>query len=339
MTPSESGVPAPAVRASFRDLVRRAEAGRLWMYEAVPPRQDMPPEKRLKRVKRIREALGSLTERLCAFFVPDIDPQETGFGERKSADATWLDARDYAEAIRKKLKGVEAVVCRSSVRFAEDEQRAWLRASWEKRFRSVVAIGGDSRRRRFAGPSPERFARIVGELREAEGLDFAVGGICLPQRGMMNRYGDPAFRPDPELEPARMAEKSAQGVEFFMMQILYDAADALRVLDRYGRSCRERGMRPARVFIGVAPITCPQDVDFLGYLGVHLPPQALAAIGSDAAKMGERSIGYTVDMMRAVTAGLDAGLGVPVDVCIECTSPRNLGASVDLLGRLMGALG
>ncbi len=339
MIQPEPGTPAPAVRAPFRERIRQPSGARLWMYEAVPPREDMPPEKRLKRVRRIREALGSLTAKLSAFFVPDIDPQETGFGERKTANAQWLDARDYAELIRRKIKGIETVICRSSVRHDEITQRAWLHESWDKKFRSVVAIGGDSRTKRFDGPTPEAFARLVADLRAAGRIDFAVGGICLPQRGMVNRYDDPAFRPDPDFEPRRMCEKNAQGVEYFMMQILYDAEDALRVLERYGRMCREQGRAPAPVFCGVAPVTTPQDLEFLKYLGVHLPPRALEAIGADPETMGERSVAYTVKTMREIVERLDPRLGVPVGGCIECTSPRNLAASVDLLGRLLDELG
>ncbi len=334
-----SGPPRPAVAPhGFGDRVRGEEAGRLWMYEAVPPRQDLPAEKVLKRVRRIQEALGGLSERLCAYFVPDIDPNETGFGERPEAPTDWMDARTYAELLQEKLGG-ETVICRSSVAHAEPAHVTWLHECWEKHFHAVVAVGGDSRRKSFPGPTPERFAELARDLRGEHAVNLAVGGICLPQRGMVDRYGEASFQPDPLLEPRRMLAKNAQGVEFFMMQIQFEATDALRVAEGYGRLCAEQGRRPHRIFVGLAPVTDPRDLDFMKYLGVNLPPAALERIGTDPATMGERSISYVVDVMRQVQDRLNPALRVPLDVCIECTAPRNVNAAADLLGRLIESAG
>lgn len=332
--PATVGVERGA-RPAFRDRVRGAGAERLWLYEAVPPREGLTPEKVQQRLQRIEDALGGLRARLAAFFIPDIDPQEVGFGTKPTPDTTWLDARAYAELLRRHLGDAETVICRSSVGHSEERHHGWLQESWAQRFHALVAVGGDTRQKAYAGPSPERFAELVGGLRAARGMDFAIGGICLPQRGMVNRYADASFQPDPDLEPRRMLEKNALGVEFFMMQIQFDAEDALRVMRRYTRACREQGRPASRVFCGLAPVTAPRDWDFMRYLGVNVPPAVQAEIGDDPATMGARSIEHITRMMRAVNERLDAEAAGRIDVCIECTAPRNVNAAADLLGRLL----
>jgi hypothetical protein len=177
----------------------------------------------------------------------------------------------------------------------------------------VVLVGGSSSRIRYPGPAVEEADRAVAPLVGPFG--GTVGNIAIPQRSG---------------EAARMLRKTQAGASFLTTQLLFDAGDTIDAIREYGRLCRSAGVEPATIVLSFAPLGDEDDLEFVRWLGAHLPEAVEQALLQDEQALSRRSVELALSVWTEVEAATSA-VDVPLGVSVEQVSARNLTAVQDLL--------
>ena len=131
-------------------------------------------------------------------------------------------------------------------------------------------------------------------------------------------------------EPARMLAKIRAGAEFFLSQIYYDADSMAATITAYGRTCRQSGIKPARLFLSLVPVISPPTARLMAKVinpGRRLPEPA-AAIPAGA--VGPSTVDFLKDLLAA-TLETGSAAGVPLGVSIGHVTERNVRLSLELL--------
>ncbi len=298
----------------------------LLTFESVGPSVDLRTTRKItdnevnSKAADLVSALGSEIAHVSAILVPEI----------------FCDGRVYAETNRygeaiKKYSNADIVLFRVSVAAIAEMQRKWLLKIAKQGFHDIIPVGGESSTLPYEGSNPSEFMRIAAELDKG----FNLGAVCIPQRGRVNRNGRFIF--DDTLEPKKLLEKQQAGAKYFVTQIQYDAEHLEPMIDIYMRYCSERGIKPARIFIGVTPILDMKNLEYLtGKLEVLVPEKVVSALGvGNPGYSAERSISQIVgflpdfiERMRAKYPTLKLG------VYVESIRSNGLRAYVNLFGRL-----
>jgi 5,10-methylenetetrahydrofolate reductase len=191
--------------------------------------------------------------------------------------------------------------------------RDWAERSVRRGIRNVVLVGGSSHRIPYPGPPVEEADRAVVPTFEAAG--GVVGNITIPHR--------------PE-EAARMFRKTQAGVAFLTSQLLFDAGGIIGAIREYGRLCREARIAPATVVLSFAPLGDDDDIEFVRWLGAHLPEEVEQVLLQDEQALSRRTVELALSVWTEVVAAT-ASAGVPLGVSVEQVSARHLGSARDLL--------
>lgn len=325
----------PLERASLRDKIL-GNSKLVFGFEVVPPVNNGEGIIR-ENARVVLETIGSEISSIDALLLPDVDNEETGANGRIWNRNVAMQPRDYAEILKettiKKDVPVDIMLHRRTVATPSSEQKIWLVETARMGYLNIIPVGGDSSTKRYVGISPIEFARMAQSI---AGVDYLLGAICIPTRGMMPRQTT-LFAPNPELEPSKMLEKENAGISYHVTQILYEIQHLERMYNMYRQRCEDLGRMPSRILIGVAPIT--KNFKFLEWLGVVVPEEAKARILRANDGIAQRSIQYIVDMLKGFFDKLhNQDSKTKLGVYVECINPRNLGISVELFGRLRESL-
>ncbi len=152
---------------------------------------------------------------------------------------------------------------------------------------------------------------------------FTLGGVVIAERHTAQRS-----------ESARLLDKGKKGCSYFVSQTVYHADATERLLDDYVRDCRDAGVQPQRIVLTFAPAGRAKTIDFLRWLGVHVPLETETAILS-AADPIERSIEICRDNLRRILDHEYAGQ-IPLGINVESVSIKRdeIDASVVLFRAL-----
>jgi hypothetical protein len=198
--------------------------------------------------------------------------------------------------------------------------RDWAERSVRRGMRNVVLVGGSSSRIPYPGPPVEEADRVVVPILAAQG--GVVGNITIPHRAG---------------EANRMLRKTQAGVVFFTSQLLFEAQGIIDAIKEYGRLCAEGGIAPATVVLSFAPLGDEDDIEFVRWLGAHLPDDVEQALLQDEQALSRRTVELALSVWTEVV-GATAAAGVPLGVSVEQVSARHFVSARDLLIAFSGLL-
>jgi len=235
---------------------------------------------------------------------------------------TKLAPREFARILHQSFKGglPELMVDRVIVRTHWENQRRWLRKTWQKfDIRTLVLVGGESSRLRYPGPSVVEAARLIRGL---DGMDFSLGAIMIPSR---------------RSEGPRLMEKTQSGISFFLSQVLFEAERAKALLKGYHERCLKLGLEPARIFLSFAPVSSGRDIGFLRGWRVEIPKGVEHFILKGSGGVVERSLDVAERVLKEILGFVaEEGISVPLGLNIEPVMRRNLLPAQELALRLGG---
>ncbi len=112
-----------------------------------------------------------------------------------------------------------------------------------------------------------------GVVRLAKGYFREVYGIAIFSR---------------EGEDFRLFKRTVWGFDGFISQIIFETESLKRTLEGYYGLCEREGIKPAKIFVSIAPIRGERDINFLEGFRVEIPEnvkmEILAGRGLDVAK-------------------------------------------------------
>jgi hypothetical protein len=112
-----------------------------------------------------------------------------------------------------------------------------------------------------------------GVVRLAKGYFREVYGIAIFSR---------------EGEDFRLFKRTVWGFDGFISQIIFEMESLKRTLEGYYGLCEREGIKPAKIFVSIAPIRGERDINFLKGFRVEIPEnvkmEILAGRGLDVAK-------------------------------------------------------
>ena len=112
-----------------------------------------------------------------------------------------------------------------------------------------------------------------GVVRLAKGYFREVYGIAIFSR---------------EGEDFRLFKRTVWGFDGFISQIIFETESLKRTLEGYYGLCEREGIKPAKIFVSIAPIRGERDINFLEGFRVEIPEnvkmEILAGRGLDIAK-------------------------------------------------------
>jgi len=91
-----------------------------------------------------------------------------------------------------------------------------------------------------------------------------------------------------EGEDFRLFKRTVWGFDGFISQIIFETESLKRTLEGYYGLCEREGIKPAKIFVSIAPIRGERDINFLEGFRVEIPEnvkmEILAGRGLDVAK-------------------------------------------------------
>lgn len=240
------------------------------LFEVVPPAKGNE-EKRLNQHTEYLEKLFREIE-VDALNLPEIqdESKKNDKGKRTSPYKQRISPRKYAHLLSERFD-TEFIINRVCVKQSGRELENWLLETHDKYdIKNIIFVGGESSKVRYNGPSVSGGNKLVtrylnrGRLRYHEGeavpTDFTVGNICIPTR-RRNDYD----------EPERMFSKYKAGADFFTTQIITEAETPISLMKDFSELLEEENEDPPTLFWSFSPISSKKDVNFLRWLGVHIP--------------------------------------------------------------------
>jgi 5,10-methylenetetrahydrofolate reductase len=240
----------------------------LVFYEVIPPSAGVPGdlEDRLALVRDVAAHVDAIN-------VPEIR-EEIRQGTRRKHIPQRIEPRAFAQAIAKATHA-DTVINRITVHESREEQRQWLRESYENYgIRNLILVGGDTHELKYPGPSVLEAAEMAAEQR----IPFLLGGIAIPSRNEEER---------------RVLRKLEAGLRFFTTQVLLDSSEIIRLIHSLDG-------RRVRIVLSFTPISHPRDLKFLEWLGVESP----AAVKEQIEQAGgqEQAVETSLELARRILA-------------------------------------
>lgn len=228
-----------------------------------------------------------------------------------------MDPLDFGLLVQDRF-GVEVIVNKVVVHEPEVQFRAWIERALREEAAGVILVGGERGGIYYPGPRVIQANRIAKEIAETEGRALPVGNVTLPTRAN---------------EAARMLEKTENGCDFFTSQIVYEFPSINTHLQAYEDVCALARQRPSPILYAFSPVDGKQDILFLRYLGVNVPPDVEASIL--AGKGTQASLDIITDVWNRLTAAAqERGVRVPIGLVLETVSRHNADAVATLVRRL-----
>lgn len=282
------------------------------VLEAIPPRTGATAA----QIDRALETLEAVL-RDCqadAINVPEI----LGSGFQS------MDPLEYGLHVRKRF-GTDVIVNKVVVHEPRSAFEAWMDRLLASEIVSTVLVGGERGGIYYPGPSVLEANRLARARAESAGRsDFAVGNVTLPSRPS---------------EAARMMAKVAAGCNFFTSQIVYESPTANAHLQAYEDVCALGNLPPRPVLYAFSPVEGRQDVTFLRYLGVHVPPDVERALLAATSNDPNPSLRIIQEIWTSLLrAARDREIAVPLGVIVEMVSRHNAASTAALVRTLRASL-
>jgi hypothetical protein len=288
------------------------------VYGTTPPRHSASEEAIQTAALRLAERVSPLRpDGLVVYDVQDESSRTNA--PRPFPFLPTSDSRAYASRLSQ-LTGLPAITYRCVAGMSDGGWEEWLtEAGQTYRLHCVVPVGAPASR----GAPPQLPLSQAIRAAVAHPGEFLVGGVAIAERHSTARS-----------ESQRMLQKARDGCCFFVSQGVYHSEPTLRMLQDYGRDCREAGIAARRVVLTFTPCGQPRTMEFLKWLGIAVPASTEQAILSAPSPLA-RSIETCCATLRAILDQNDPAV-VPLGVNVESVSIRKdeIDASVDLFQAL-----
>ena len=131
---------------------------------------------------------------------------------------------------------------------------SWLDGAQRRNHHTLNLVGPSS-----SGDTPrismERAAALVNER-----PGMAFGCVTIAERHLTKGT-----------EHLNLLRKAGYGAKWFISQAVYDAEATIKLLHDYAGECRRRGCTPVKILLTFAPVGRPKTLQFVKWLGVHVP--------------------------------------------------------------------
>jgi len=320
---TDNGKPSSEI-LSLKDKIRNQDKG-LCLFGCVPPPQTLEESKLLEIVDSTAQIIKELNPDGIMIYDIQDEPSRNG-QERPFPFTQTYEPRLYGKLIQQKLSSrVEPIIYRAMLpNETIKEFENWVQQSYQDYgVRNLVLVGGSSSSRATVLNIKEA-ASAVSQLK----LDICIGGITIPER-----HRD---RCD---EQQRLLEKTDNGIEFFTSQVVYNADNAILLLQDYDKHCKDNDRTPARIVFTFAPFGSESTAQFLKWLGVEIPDGTQKRVLSRPnlkSRIEESMQICWENWKRILDASKRLNLSVPLGVSVECVSKSRmeLKGAIDLLKAL-----
>lgn len=287
-------------------FARRLDASPV-LVEVIPPAQGAT-------AARIDQSLNLVGELLADAPADAVNvPEIIGSGFQS------MDPLEFGLLIHERFH-VDVVVNKVVVHEPLASLKAWARRVMESPVASVILVGGERSGIYYPGPGVLESNRLLRDAAQTAGrADFRIGNITLPSR--------PG-------EASRMTAKADAGADYFTSQIVYDFPSVNSHLQAYDDVCTMGSLTPKPVLYAFSPAEGRQDILFLRYLGVNVPPEVEASI-VDPQPHGKASLRIIEDIWtQLLEAARERDVRVPLGAIVETVSKHNAASVGPLVRKL-----
>jgi hypothetical protein len=294
-----------------------ARSGVVRLFATTPPPAHFPEEASADAIRR----LAALVHRTSPDGIVVYDLQDESARNPAPRPYPFIPRQDAGAHAGELRRACEVYVACFKAIGAVDEGawRRWLDRTAAEGIRLLVPVG---RPVSVAPPGAIDILRSIA-LIEEHSAGLTPGSVVIAERD----GADGA-------ELRRMLLKQAAGSAWFVSQTVYDAPRTIRLLGRYARECRARGIPSRRVVLSFAPCGGERTLDFMQWLGIAVPAEIRARLSTSRTPLSD-SIRLCRSNFRRI-AECAAEERLPIGFCVESlsNSPAQVEASVDLFAAL-----
>jgi len=244
------------------------------------------------------------------FIVYDIQDESSRNAEsRPFPFRRTIDPSEYAQHFPP-ASGKSTVLYKACSEADEAAFASWLDGAQRRNHHTLNLVGPSS-----SGDTPrismERAAALVNER-----PGMAFGCVTIAERHLTKGT-----------EHLVLLRKAGYGAKWFISQAVYDAEATIKLLHDYAGECRRRGCRPVKILLTFAPVGRPKTLQFVKWLGVHVPSaveeRILAKANATESKTKEAAVLESIDVCcEALQRILQmaGGCGVPLGLSVESLS-------------------
>ena len=275
------------------------------VFTAVPP----PKTWSRVRIRRRADEIAGIVRRtgVRKVSIPEA-VREKWVGNRVIAIREKVDSLEFGRILKEMDPHLDIIVNRNVPLMEKEEFERWI-GELSKEFDSVALVGGESSRGNYPGYS-------------------VIEATYIAKKFVKNIYGITIFHREKEGE--RLLKKSLAGMDYFFSQIVFDAEDIFRTLEEYYMLCERSGIKPAKIYISVAPISRVRDMEFLRRFRVKIPSSMEERILRSPDRALELSLEAIFNLLnQVVKRGFDTGINV------EHVMMNNMKPAEELIRRIL----
>jgi len=276
------------------------------IFEVIPPAKTASDSYRNKIADIIMNSVGEM-KNVSTLNIPEI-AEENHKGEPYYRN---YDNRKFGLLLKERCKKEIIVNSVASYHNSKEKFEEWLDESITSYgLKNYVFVGPKIGSIRYPGPS------VLEANSIAKGKKVNFGNIFIPER---------------KNEADRLVSKTKSGCKFFTSQILFEPDTAIRALQEYSIQCAEHELRPAKVFLSFSPLSIPEDVSFVKWLGADISKRAEIRLLSSQ-NIGEESVRIILSGLHKILDFADDGkIKVPLGLNIEYVLLHNLELAKNLV--------
>lgn len=189
-----------------------------------------------------------------------------------------IDALDFFNGLKVYAPHLVPILYKVCVKMDKVDFLPWLNKVYAHGVRHVVLVGGEDPHMTYRGYSVLEAVEVI----KRHFPQMKVGAITI------------FTRPD---EVARILDKIKAGIDFFVSQIVFEAANLKYVLHSVSKLCKKENIILPRIYISLALASKGRDVEFMQWLGVEFPVAVLNCLQAVADENVEMESLETIDMM------------------------------------------
>src|SRR3954454_4549725 len=310
---------ASAETATAAELLARTRDGVL-LYGLTPPRQTSTPDQADSIAAAALTRLRSV--QVDGLILYDVDAEaDRSQAPRPFPFMPMMDPAHFLDHHLTDWAG-PVIVYRAVGKYTGNQLEHWLSEAARDRVLTVL-VGAASRHQVVRTSLSEAYHRHAGLSRPPR-----MGGVVIAER-----------HANAGAEHQRMLRKQNAGCEFFVSQVCYDLDRTRNLLSDYAYGCRDHGLDPRPVVLTVAPCGSVKTLEFMSWLGIHVP----GWLRTEIMRSGDPlTASYEQCVVNArVLIAFCRRLGLPFGINVESLTNRKveIDASIDLAREIRSQLG
>jgi 5,10-methylenetetrahydrofolate reductase len=265
----------------FLQKIKSGESG-VMLYGITPPKAGTSPERVAEIAQRTVGRLATLD--IDALVVYDVqDESARTKDERPFPFINALDPLTFASEHLESLN-IPKIIYRPAGKFSAPELSDWLKKLHDQQFYPVF-VGVPAPDYPVKTSLPEAY-RIWEQHQETS----VIGAVTIPERHEVLKDED-----------VRILDKMASGVSYFISQCIFNLDYARQVVEDLSLTCQKKQIAPPTVIFTITACGSAKTLDFMEWLGIHIPPQLKEELKAEA-DMLEKSVNICLNIASQLTA-------------------------------------